>query len=270
MPNQLPPSESDKPTSDNDSELDPNTQSVLDSLDDDLEEDTSDTGTQDLLKQLDAMKPQTVKAASTLSEPTSSDEENASQKEVTPTRIQYRYRVTVSPPPHIQSVIDAAVREIGLDSAHVESNMIWQVDFQTKTEDVVIDTIARWCKNNLPIQTALMRVYCNVIGEQTYVAGWQLANDEALKAAQNRLVKLLAPLITVEPTANTVFHPILLISSNVPAALFPKLIAYLQQNFTELEWHIASCELRRQPLDEDDASLSNAEWEIAHIFNANT
>lgn len=277
-PNANPPVQ---PTPDPKPDLDPDTQAVLDALDDDIEEQTRDEGTKQLLQSLDAIKPQTLRPAAeslitSAAEPTDAPTtmpdtpptELSESESPVPPIIHYRYRVTVTPPNEIRALMDAAVAEVGLDTSLVQANMVWQAEFQTQTEETVIETIERWYNDNLPLQTSLRRVYADVFGAQDYVAGWRLAEEDNLQAAHHRLTMQLAPLITVEPTANTVFHTFLPISHRVPAPQFPKLVAYLQRHFDDVAWQISSCELRRQALGEDGKPSADATWEVSRVFKA--
>lgn len=289
MTDQPPRPDADKP------DIDPSTQSVLDSLDDELDEEVSqDEGTKQILQALDELKPQTVEpvegggadetttsADSTTSSAGATPSEDGSEKPVEdvadvptvsptepapPPKIKYRYRVTISPPPEIQQQISAAIEAIELDRDVMQDAMQWQAEFTTLSEETVIDTITRWVKNSLPLSTSLSRVYADVFGAQDYVAGWHLADEQKLQDAHRQLTMQLAPLITIEPTANTVFRTFYALSFKVPAMAFPKLVAHLQNNFSELEWKMNSCELRRQALGEDDKPLPDAVWEVAKVF----
>ncbi len=248
--------------------LDLDTQSVLDALDDELDDAKShDAGTQQLLQALDEIKPQTVIKPPREIVGGGADESTIDTAPPSPAaQIHYRYRVTITPPPAIQGLIRAAVSEAKLDAALVQQNMLWQADFQTNSEDAVLEIIENWHTNNLPLETALERVYADVFGAQDYVAGWRLTNEDKLQAAHHRLTMQLAPLITVEPTANTVFRTFFGISYHVPAPVFPKLVAHLQQQFDSIVWPIATCELRRQTLDDEGQPAPTAEWEVVRVF----
>lgn len=186
---------------------------------------------------------------------------------VAPPPQRYRYRVVISPPAVIQTNINAAVEAVRLESKHLADGIQWQAEFQTTDIQAVLSLVKKWVNDHFPLKTSLAQVYAAVEGQRTYLAGWKLDPVENLQAAHRHLAASLGSIITVEPTANTVFHTNFLISRDVPADDFPRLVAFLQRDFKPLTWEITACKLIRQPIDNEGKPIANSTWETAETLN---
>lgn len=231
--------------------LDTGTHSLLDELDDDIdaEGNPQDAATTALLDSLDQIKPQTV-AGTAQSEVESSGEDTDS--------IIYRYRIGIAVPHRLQQSIQIALQHVDLESP--STYFQWQADFQTEDIEAIETILQEWADEHLPIQTQIERVHSAVVGRQTYIAGWSLRNEGFIYRAQQALTTRLADHINPETTSNATFYGILPVSVDAPARTFPRLIAYLQREFEEEEWVIATVQLLRTPVD------GKGEWEVVKEF----
>lgn len=213
--------------------------------------------------------PSSVVVSSTTEEPVAdTDTEPSTEAPDTPAKPvqRYRYRVIMRPSEAIQEQVSTAAKEIGLDEDILQAYLQWHAEFQALDAQLVTSAITKWVHANLPIETSLKKVFSVVRGQRSYVAGWELNDTEKMQEAQRRLALNLGPFISIETTANTSFNTILPLAIDVPADRFPKLVAYLQQVFDEVEWSMTACELQQQAIDDDGRVVANSKWEVATVI----
>ena len=175
----------------------------------------------------------------------------------------YRYRIIALLPEGLKTLIREAGEAVDLT---IEPAFIWQADFTTENQHAIAAVLDEWVQTFFPIQTKFERVFSDVIGEQTYIAGWQLTNADLMVEAQNDLTTKLAPMIVPNTDTSATFRPVLPVMMGVPAEAFPQLVAHLHQNFEAIELSIGAVELQRLPLEPE----TDAEWESMGNFHPST
>lgn len=134
--------------------------------------------------------------------------------------------------------------------------------FRTDDLAAVERALARWTRNQLPLQIEITGVLAEVVDEQQYVAAWLLQPEDDLRDAQHDLRHVLAPLIQPLPETRLALRVDLVISDHVPARRYPHLIGRMQADFEPFVWHATDLLLVRK-----DAGADEGTWEIARRYD---
>jgi hypothetical protein len=180
----------------------------------------------------------------------------------------YRYRVAAVLPPELEEVIRTALEAFELGPAE-RGLFQWQAPFRSEQPHAVAGALDEWARNNLPIATQAAQVHSEVIGAQTYVAGWKLTNAEAIHKAQNALTVELAPFIEPEPDAPASFRAVIPLKASLPPNRLPHIVGYLQKHFKPHDWLIEAVELLRAPIPAEGETAQPEvveQWEVAGAF----
>ncbi|NDJ85318.1 MAG: hypothetical protein GYB66_05495 [Chloroflexi bacterium] len=182
----------------------------------------------------------------------------------------YRYRVAAQLPDTIKTAILEALRNVGLKDLATEGYLQFQADFTAENPQSLATTLDAWVQDHLPVETRLERVHSEVIGSQTYVAGWSLTNQDTIYQAQNALTRQLADIVTPDANTKTTFRALLPVLMDVPASAFPRLVGYLQHQFEPQALTIDAVELLHLPITDDGEPAEDASWEVMGVFRSQT
>jgi hypothetical protein len=166
------------------------------------------------------------------------------ESELTPE--QYQYRIVATLPPPIQALIDEALGSVNLRD-WIRGFQLMST-FQTQHLLQVVDILQIWGQKYLPLASRLLGVHTEVWGQNQYVAGWKINNVAAWNQAQNELTAQLAPFITADTSTPSAFRPFIGLMEYTPAAIYPHLVTYLNQQYRPIDFHIHQVSLLRMPL----------------------
>jgi hypothetical protein len=264
-------------------EIPADTHRMLDELDDELEEDPGEqpAGTSQLLSQLDRFKPQTVQKedeqeSDETSAKAAASEEESGEVETEDTSVTYQYRISARLTETVRNAVQEACQAVELEP---ESTGFLQMHpvFRTKDSNKIAGILDSWVQDHLPLKTAFSSVYSEVVGAQTYRAGWKLDNVESLQAAHDALQNALVDDASTEPAMKEYFRPVLFIQSSIPAPILPRLVAHLQTHFEALEWTIEGVELCRAPVveqadeaEDTESPSGRVKWQVMGEFRADS
>lgn len=179
--------------------------------------------------------------------------------------VQYRYRIVFVLPKDIEALIRPTLIEAEIEVGTDIGLFELQSEFRVDSIEAIYSIVDVWAQNHLPLQVEATRVYSNVIGAQTYVAGWKLEPDEKIYTTYNALDEQLQPLIQPIPELKETFKPVLFIHTKTLAEKFPRLVACLQNQFKSQQINFTQVALQRQPIPaENDAAI--VEWETLRLF----
>ncbi|MCB9435958.1 MAG: hypothetical protein H6673_03080 [Anaerolineales bacterium] len=166
----------------------------------------------------------------------------------------YEYQISAVLPTVVQQTIQMALDHIHFGESIDRYPLL--ASFRVDTEDVLVANLREWANKYLPINTGFERVYSTVVGQNTYIAGWQLTNSQAIQRAQTALTIQLASLITTIPSPEAIYSAILPLMPSIPVDLFPTVVTFLQRHFHATSWDIEAIVLHRRQ------SESNGPWEV--------
>lgn len=121
--------------------------------------------------------------------------------------------------------------------------------------------LARWAREQLPLQITVTSVVAEVIGSQQYVAAWTLQPAAALQQAQRVLLAVLQGLINPLPEAPLAFEARLSVGDRVPARRYPHVVGRMQRDFEPVSWQARQIVLVRKAAEADAGA-----WEIVQRF----
>ena len=178
----------------------------------------------------------------------------------------YMYRLVADLPVEIISMANDALAHI--DSTGPIYGLQLQAAFQASEIEKLSTTLNAWTAESLPLLSQLVGVHSEVWGSQQYLAGWRMNNASAWYAAQNELTRRLEGLVV--PMSNTVamFRAFIALLEFTPADKFPELVAYLHEQFSPMEFQVTSIRLLRKPLPrfERRVPVERRNWQTLSVF----
>jgi hypothetical protein len=179
----------------------------------------------------------------------------------------YLYVVRAVLPQRVVDMVQGALNHIQPEVNDVEGLQV-QAAFLTQDIHSVSNVLDQWARHYLPLPTGLAHVHSEVRGAQQYVAGWRLDNAAAWHEAQNDLTTRLAGLITPGPNATATFRAIVGLIPSTPATDFPKLVAFLQQQFEPFDFAVVAVQIYRKPLPGYATELhaEQRDWQLYGTF----
>ncbi len=126
----------------------------------------------------------------------------------------------------------------------------------------VEEQLARWARNQLPLQVEITAIVAEVNGMQDYLAAWSLRPEEELVEAQHNLRRAVAMLVEPLPGTRAPLTVHLVIGDHVPAARYPHLIGRMQREFEPYVWHATDLLLVRKDAEADDGA-----WGITQQYD---
>lgn len=212
----------------------------------------------DLEQEQAAAKQPTPSPAEEDSVPEASDAESDVQQV-------YRYRIAAVLPPALQNAIHDTLNAAELGDSLDSGVFQWQAPYLTENPQEVAAVLDAWVQQHLPIKTATKRVHSEVVGAQSYIAGWELTNAKLIYQAHTALTTQLAALINPDTNASAIFRAIVPVLPEVPAERFPQVVGFLQRNFEAQAVTIAALEILRKPVDDETST-----WQVMGVFKPQT
>lgn len=182
----------------------------------------------------------------------------------------YMYRLVADLPVEVLSMANDALAHIG--SAGPIYGLQLQAAFQASEMQQLSTILNTWATDFLPLPSQLVSVHSEVWGSQQYMAGWRMNNASAWHTAQNELTKRLEGLAVPVPNTIAMFRAFVTLLEFTPADKFPVLVAYLHENFTPLEFEVTSIRMLRKPMPRFERRVppDRRTWQTLHVFPSNT
>jgi hypothetical protein len=274
--------------------LDPQTQRILDSIEDDTREFSLDASAD----QLENVNPKRLERLAAAARQIKSSEAEGSEDAVegaqerrereardgVPDSLQeqivtltasdqddlvpeaYMYRLVADLPVEVLSMANDALAQI--ESTDPIYGLQLQAAFQANDIEQIAAKLHSWTSEFLPLPSQLVSVHSEVWGSQQYLAGWRMNNASALHIAQNELTKRLGGLIVPVPNTIAMFRAFIAILEYTPANKFPDLVAYLHEQFSPLEFQVTSIRLLRKPMPRFERRVPEQRrtWQTLSVF----
>lgn len=178
----------------------------------------------------------------------------------------YMYRLVADLPVEVISMANNALAHI--DSAGPIYGLQLQAAFQASEIEKLSTTLNGWAAEFLPLPSQLAGVHSEVWGSQQYLAGWRMNNASTWHTAQNELTRRLEGLAVPVPDTVAMFRAFIALLEFTPADKFPELVAYLHEQFSPLEFQVTSIRMLRKPLPrfERRVPVERRDWQTLSVF----